>query len=282
LIYDFGIKICDFNERTFVMGILNITPDSFSDGGKYFDDNSNKVILDKVIEDAVKMEKDGADFIDVGGESTRPGSERISIDKELERVIPVISGLKKNIKIPISIDTYKSEVAEESLKAGACIVNDISGFKFDKRMASITAKYNASCILMHIKGTPDNMQKSPIYENVVEEVYDYLKDSIGIAKANGIKQIIIDAGIGFGKTLNHNLELIRNLSRFKNLNCPLLLGVSRKSFIDKIYPAGIDERLEGTIAANTIGIMNGSNIIRVHDVRENVKAARVTDKILYT
>jgi dihydropteroate synthase len=260
------------------MGVLNITPDSFSDGGKYFD---NKIILNKVIEDAIKMEKEGADFIDVGGESTRPGSEKISIAEELQRVIPVITEIKKKIRIPISIDTYKSEVAEEALKAGASIVNDISGFKFDERIAGVTAKYNSSCILMHMKGTPKNMQKNPVYENVVEEVYDCLKDSIDIAKNSGIKQIIIDVGIGFGKTLQHNLELLRNLKRFTELDCPVLLGVSRKSFIDKIYHATINERLEGTIAANTIGIMNGANIIRVHDVLENVKAVRVADEILY-
>ena len=227
------------------------------------------------------MEKDGADFIDIGGESTRPGSENISIDEELERVIPVISELKNKISIPISIDTYKSEVAEEALKAGAEIVNDISGFKFDKRNAEVTAKYKASCVVMHIKGTPKDMQKNPVYENVVEEVFEYLKDSVDIAKSFGIKQIITDVGIGFGKTLEHNLELLRNLKRFKDLEYPLLLGVSRKSFMDKIFPMKMDERLEGTIAANVLGISNGANIIRVHDVSENKKAALIADRILY-
>ncbi|MDQ3021127.1 MAG: dihydropteroate synthase [Bacteroidota bacterium] len=260
------------------MGVLNITPDSFSDGGKYFYRN---VILNKVIEDAVNMEKNGADFIDVGGESTRPGSQSITISEEIERVIPVISELKNKIRLPISIDTYKSEVAEEALKAGASIVNDISGFKFDDKIAGVTAKHNASCILMHIKGTPKNMQVNPVYKNVVEEVFVYLKESIDIAKSKGIMQIIIDVGIGFGKTLEHNLELIRNLRMFTKLNCPILFGVSRKSFIHKIYPSPVNERLEGTIAANTIGIMNGANILRVHDVLENIKAARVADKILY-
>lgn len=281
MIYDFGTKIYDFSERTFVMGILNITPDSFFDGGKYISDSKNRVDLNKVIEDALRMEKEGADFIDIGGESTRPGSESISINEELERVIPVISELKKKISLPVSIDTYKSEVAEEALKAGACIVNDISGFRFDKRIADITAKFNASCILMHIKGTPKEMQKNPFYENVVNEVYDYLKDSVDIAKSKGIKQIIIDVGIGFGKSLEHNLKLLRNLNKFKKLNCPILLGVSRKSFIDKIFPTPVNERLEGTIAANAIGIMNGASIVRVHDVSENKKALRIIDKIIY-
>lgn len=276
--YRFNSLDYDFSARTFVLGVLNITPDSFSDGGKYFSDVLN---LDKVIDDAIKMEKQGADFIDVGGESTRPGSDSITITEELERVIPVISELKKKIRIPLSIDTYKSEVAEEALKSGASIVNDISGFRFDKRISGITAKYNASCILMHIKGTPKEMQKSPAYENVVDEVYSYLEGSIGIAKENGIKQIILDVGIGFGKTLDQNLELIRNLKKFRNFNCPVLIGISRKSFLNKIFPAPVNERLEGTIAANTIAIMNGANIIRVHDVLENVKASRITDKILY-
>ncbi|HMQ69057.1 MAG TPA: dihydropteroate synthase [Ignavibacteria bacterium] len=260
------------------MGILNITPDSFSDGGKYFDDRLN---LKKVIEDAVRMQKDGADFIDVGGESTRPGSETISTNEELDRVIPVISELKKILDIPVSIDTYKSEVAEEALKSGACIVNDISGFRFDEKLPSVTARYNASCILMHIKGTPKDMQKEPVYQDVVKEVYEYLQGSISIAKKNGIKQIITDPGIGFGKTLVNNLDLIRNLGEFRKLGFPVLLGVSRKSFIDKIQKTDIDERLEGTIAANTIGIVNGANIIRVHDVKENQKASITADKILY-
>jgi len=258
------------------MGILNITPDSFSDGGKYFD---GKVNIDRLISDAEKMERDGADFIDIGGESTRPGAEKISIDEELERVIPVIVQLKKNIGIPISIDTYKSVIAEESLKAGAEIVNDISGFHFDKNIAAVTAKYNASCILMHIKGTPENMQINPQYENVVEEVFSYLLESVNIAKGYHINQIILDAGIGFGKTLEHNLTLLRNLSKFKEIGYPLLLGVSRKSFIDKIYKSATSDRLEGTISANVFGIINGSNIIRVHDVLENKRAALVADSL---
>jgi dihydropteroate synthase len=275
--YKFSNGIYDFGSRTYIMGILNITPDSFSDGGKYFDE---KVILKKVIEDAKRMEKDGADFIDVGGESTRPGSEETSLDDELERVIPVISELKKNISIPISIDTYKSFVADEALKVGAEIVNDISGFVFDEKIAEITKKHNATCVLMHIKGTPKNMQVNPIYENVVEEVYDYLNNSVTIAKGYGIKQIIIDVGIGFGKTLMHNLTLIKELSRFTSLDCPILLGTSRKRFIDKIYPSSVEERLEGTLSANVIGIKNGANILRVHDVLENKRAALVADKLL--
>ena len=274
--YKFGDVTYDLAERTYIMGVLNITPDSFSDGGKYFDSRLN---LDKVVEDAVRMEKEGADFLDVGGESTRPGSESVSLDEELERVIPVIEALKKNVGIPLSIDTYKSAVAEEALKAGAVIVNDISGFRFDGMMPEITAKYNASCVLMHIKGTPKDMQKDPQYDDVVNEVYDYLGGSIKIAENAGVKQIIIDVGIGFGKTLEHNLALIKNLAVFKELDHPILMGLSRKSFMDKIFPTPVGERLEGTIAANAVSIVNGANIIRVHDVLENKRAARVADRL---
>ena len=258
------------------MGIQNITPDSFSDGGKYFID---KLDLKKVIADVLKMEKEGADFIDIGGESTRPGAKEITIPEELDRVIPVISEIKKHSELPISIDTYKSEVAEEALKAGAEIVNDISGFRFDENIANVTAKYNATCVLMHIKGTPKDMQINPEYEDVIQEVFDYLIGSINIAKNTGVNQIITDVGIGFGKSLEHNLELIKNLVKFKELNFPVLLGVSRKSFIDKISPLAVTERLEGTIAANVAGILNGANIIRVHDVLENKKAALIADKL---
>jgi dihydropteroate synthase len=258
------------------MGILNITPDSFSDSGKYFD---RKINLDRILEDALKMEKEGADFLDIGGESTRPGSEKISIDVELERVIPAIELIRKNSDIPISIDTYKSEVAEEAIKAGAEIVNDISGFRFDEKMPEVTARYNATCILMHIKGTPKNMQVNPEYENVIEEVYDYLSESVSIAKNAGIKQIITDVGIGFGKNLQDNLDLIKNLSEFKKLGYPILLGVSRKRFIDNISTTPVTERLEGTIAANVAGIINGANIIRVHNVLENKKASLIADKL---
>ncbi|HEX2788186.1 MAG TPA: dihydropteroate synthase [Ignavibacteria bacterium] len=260
------------------MGVINITPDSFSDGGKYY---SETALTEKAVADAIQMEKDGADFIDIGGESTRPGAETVSLNEELNRVIPAISELSKKIRIPISIDTYKSQVAEEALKNGAEIVNDISGFKFDNKMTDITAKHNASCILMHIKGTPKDMQKNPEYENVIKEVYDYLNDSINIAKNAGVKQIITDVGIGFGKSLEHNTVLLKNLNYFQKLGHPILLGVSRKSFMNKIFPVEMNERLEGTITANTIGIMNGANILRVHDIKENLRAVKIADYIKY-
>jgi len=276
MLYKFKNRNYDLFSRTFVMGIINITPDSFSDGGKYF---GSKINFDKIVDDALRMEKDGADFIDIGGESTRPGSEMTTMEDELERVIPAIELIRKKTDIPISIDTYKSEVADEALNHGAEIVNDISGFRFDNRMPDITTKHKASCILMHIKGKPKDMQENPEYDNVVKEVYDYLSESISIAKNAGISQIITDVGIGFGKTLEHNLELIKNLSEFKKLGYPILLGVSNKRFIDHISPAPVDKRLEGTLAANVTGIINGANIIRVHNVLENKKAALVADKL---
>ncbi len=274
--YRFGKKEYSFGGRTFVMGVMNITPDSFSDGGKYFD---SKVKIDKVVDDALWMQSEGADFIDIGGESTRPGSERLSADEELERVAPVIRALSKKLDIPISIDTYKSEVAEECLREGACIVNDISGFRFDEVLPEVTAKHGASCILMHIKGTPQDMQNNPEYENVVSEVKEYLKVSADIAVSAGVKQIIIDPGIGFGKTLEHNLELIRNLNTLKSIGYPVLIGLSRKSFIDKIAGTPVGQRLYGTISANTAAVGFGADIIRVHDVKENVLAVKVADSI---
>ena len=276
MIYKFNNLKYDLSSRTFVMGILNITPDSFSDGGKYFDKD---IQMQRIVVDAVRMEREGADFIDVGGESTRPGAQKVSAEEEILRVIPVISEIKRHISIPISIDTYKHEVAEEALKAGAVIVNDISGFQFDDKIAEIAKKYNASCILMHIKGTPKEMQKNPVYDNVMEEIKEYLSESISIAKHAGIEQIIIDPGIGFGKTFAHNIEIIKNLNSFKSLGYPLLLGLSKKRFINEIYESSTDERIEGTMAANTAGILNGANIIRVHDVLENKRAALTADAL---
>jgi dihydropteroate synthase len=274
--YRFGKKEYDFSSRTYVMGILNITPDSFSDGGKFFGTVPD---MNKIIESAVQMEKDGADFIDVGGESTRPGADEVSLDKEIERVIPVISEITKRISIPVSIDTYKHQVADEALKAGAVIVNDISGFQFDDKIAEITGKHDASCILMHIKGTPKIMQNNPIYTDIIGEIITYLEKSVSIAKEAGIEQIILDPGIGFGKTFEDNLKIIKNLKLFRDIGYPVLLGASRKSFINKIYESSPAERLEGTLAANTAGIIYGANIIRVHDVLENKRAALTADNL---
>lgn len=276
MIYSFGKVKYDLSERSYIMGILNITPDSFSDGGRFFD---TYVKLDEVLKVAKDMERDGADFIDVGGESTRPGAEPVPLNEELNRVVPVIEILSKQLSIPISIDTYKSEVAEEALKAGAVIVNDISGFNFDLRMPEIVRRYNASCILMHIQGQPKNMQINPVYKNVITEIYEYLSNSIDIARNYDINQIIIDVGFGFGKTLEHNIELLTHLNEFKKLGYPLLAGLSNKSFIDKIYPIPVNDRLSPTIAANIIALINGVNIIRVHNVLENKRALRIFDRV---
>jgi dihydropteroate synthase len=265
----------DFSIRTYIMGILNITPDSFSDGGKYFD-------KERAVERALIMQDEGADIIDIGGESTRPGAEKITVKEEIRRVVPVIEAVAKKVKIPISVDTYKSKVAEAAVSAGASIVNDISGLRFDPRMPEIVARYNVPVIIMHIKGTPKNMQKNPTYRALIPEIMDYLREGIAIARNAGIpdERIIIDPGIGFGKTVEHNLEIIRRLNEFTGFEKPILLGPSRKSFIGNLLD-GLppEERLEGTAAAVAIGIFNGANIVRVHDVKEMVRVARIADGI---
>ena len=265
----------DFSQKTHIMGILNVTPDSFSDGGQYFDKSA-------AIKRAIQMAEDGADIIDIGGESTRPGSQPLAIEEELRRTLPVIEALTKEINTPISIDTYKSEVAKRALDAGAAMVNDISGLRFDPEMPKVVSAYKVPVVIMHIKGTPKDMQKNPVYEALIPEIMDYLRDSIRSAKESGIAEdmIIIDPGIGFGKTFEHNLEIIHNLYNFTLLEKPVLVGLSRKAFIGKILgdvPAG--ERLEGTAAAIAISIINGANIIRVHDVKEMVKVAKVADAV---
>lgn len=268
----------DFSQRTYIMGILNVTPDSFSDGGLYFDKSM-------AIEHALKMQDDGADIIDIGGESTRPGSKRVSIKEEIRRIMPVIVELAEKLKIPISVDTYKSEVAAAALSSGASMVNDISGLRFDQKMAAVVAEYKVPVVVMHIKGKPQNMEVNPTYSSLIPEVTDYLRGGIEIARSAGIAddKIIIDPGIGFGKTAEHNLELIKRLNEFTGFEKPILLGPSRKSFIGRILgDLPVSERLEGTTAAVAIGIFNGANIIRVHDVKAMVRAAKVADSIKRT
>ncbi|MGQ9570412.1 MAG: dihydropteroate synthase [Thermodesulfovibrionales bacterium] len=265
----------DFSKKTCIMGILNATPDSFSDGGLYLDKSS-------AIERAYQIAEEGADIIDIGGESTRPGSEPITVQEELRRTIPFIEAISKNIKIPISIDTYKSEVAKVALDAGASMVNDISGLRFDPKMPEIVSEYKVPVVIMHIKGTPKDMQTNPFYEALIPEIMDYFRMGIKIATQAGISEdkIIIDPGIGFGKTFEHNLEIINNLQEFTLFRKPILIGPSRKAFIGKILgDAPISERLEGTSAVVAISILKGANIIRVHDVKEMVKVAKVTDAI---
>ncbi|MDI6714729.1 MAG: dihydropteroate synthase [Thermodesulfovibrio sp.] len=269
--------LLDFSKKTYIMGILNVTPDSFFDGGKYIN-------FKKAVERGLQLAEEGADIIDIGGESTRPGAEPLSVDEELKRVIPVIENLSKKINIPISIDTYKAKVAEEAINAGATIINDISGLRFDPQMPYIASKYDTPVVIMHIKGTPKNMQINPVYDALIPEIIEYLRNSIVIAKNAGVKEnnIIIDPGIGFGKKPEHNLLIIKNLKEFANLGKPILIGVSRKSFIGKILDnAPAEQRLEGTMAAVAVSVINGANIVRVHDVKEIVKVVKVVDAIKF-
>ncbi len=265
----------DFSDKTYIMGILNVTPDSFSEGGLYFDKSA-------AVKRAYQMAEEGADVIDIGGESTRPGSVPVPIEEEMDRTIPVIKEIAKNIKIPISIDTYKAEVARRALDAGASIVNDISGMRFDPDMPRVVSENKAPVVLMHIKGNPKTMQQTPVYEALIPEIMDYLRLSIRLALKFGIPEdkIIIDPGIGFGKTFDHNLKIIKNLHEFTLLEKPILIGPSRKAFIGRILgdvPAS--GRLEGTSAAVAASILNGANIVRVHDVKEMKKVALVADAI---
>jgi len=264
----------DFSERTFIMGILNVTPDSFYDGGKF----SN---LDEAVKRGTKMAEEGADVIDIGGESTRPRSEPISLEEELSRVIPVIERLSKEIEVPLSIDTYKSEVVRKALDCGASMINDISALRFDPEMKKIAAEYKVPIVLMHIKGTPKNMQDDPYYDDVMKEISSYLKESITIAKDAGIEEdkIIIDPGIGFGKRLEDNLNILKNLSILKTLEKPILVGPSRKSFIGKVLDLPPEERLEGSLGALAVAIFNGANLVRVHDVKESLRVAELVDAI---
>jgi len=266
--------VLNLDQRTHIMGILNVTPDSFSDGDQYFE-------TEKAIEHALAMARDGADIIDVGGESTRPYSGRISANQEIDRVIPVIDALRKEITIPISIDTYKSEVALEALNHGASIVNDISALRVDTNMASVAARAGVPVILMHIKGTPENMQVNPTYEDLITEIIGFLKDGIGRSKAAGIREelILVDPGIGFGKTFDHNLRIIKELSRFAALQRPILLGTSNKAFIGHILDKEAHERDTGTMATIAAGVMNGAHIVRVHNVKKALETVRMIDAI---
>ncbi len=257
------------------MGVLNVTPDSFFDKGRFFDQK-------KAVKHAFDMERDGADIIDVGGESTRPGAPDVSVDEELRRVVPVIRAISKKIKAAISIDTRKAEVADASLKAGASIVNDVSALREDPRMARIVSRHCAKIILMHMRGRPKDMQDGPRYVCVVKDIVKSLKESIALAKRAGIKDsnIIIDPGIGFGKTLEHNLEILRSLKVFKKLGYPLCVGTSRKSFIGKILGSkDPEDRLAGSLATAAVAAMNGANVIRAHDVALTRQALKIVDSI---
>lgn len=264
-------------DRTKIMGIINATPDSFFSGSR----NESR---DKALETAIKMIDEGADILDIGGESTRPGSDPVSPEEEIKRVVPVIEGIKSiNRDILISVDTYRAETAEASIQAGADIINDISAMTFDEGMAEVIRKYNVPVILMHTKGTPKNMQINPHYDNVVLELLTYFKERIDYCKKMGISEdkLIIDPGIGFGKSYEHNIELIKKIEVFHEINLPILLAVSRKSSLGRaIGNLPPEDRLEATIAVSCYAVMKGVEMVRVHDVRENKRAIAMIEAIV--
>jgi dihydropteroate synthase len=265
----------ELGRRTLIMGILNITPDSFSDGGRFAD-------YDRALTRAFELISAGADILDVGGESTRPGSAPVPLDVELERVVPIIRAVRESSDIPISVDTNKAEVALRSLEAGADIINDISSLGFDAAMARVAAESGAPVILMHMLGTPRTMQVNPVYDSVISEITAFLEERMKFAVQNGIErdQMIVDPGIGFGKTITHNLNIIRDLDFFSCMDRPILLGVSRKRFIGTILDRNERERELGTAVANSFGILAGAHILRVHDVAFHREAVRMADAIM--
>ena len=267
-------KELSFGQRTLIMGILNVTPDSFSDGGCYLG-------VAAAIDHAKEMAKDGADVIDVGGESSRPGASPASAEEELARVLPVVEGLVDEVSVLVSIDTCKSEVARRALETGAHIVNDITALQGDAEMAKVVAEMGAGVILMHMRGTPRTMQQSPVYDDVVSDISSWLQRRIEYAETEGIPpdRIVVDPGIGFGKTVDHNLEILRRLDEFRHLNKPILIGTSRKSFIGKILDLPVNSRIEGTAATITWAIAHGADMVRVHDVKTMRRVARMTDAL---
>lgn len=255
-----------------VMGILNITPDSFSDGGRY-------VSPDDAIKRAKQMDDEGASIIDIGGYSSRPNAEDVSEQEEMDRVIPIIEKLSQETDRPLSIDTFRSRVADESIRAGASLVNDISAGSDDVNMISTVAKHNVPFIAMHKQGQPSDMQNNPQYSNVLEEVYSYLKHVIDKCKSAGIEDVIIDPGFGFGKSLTHNYQLLNQLDRFKSLDVPIMVGISRKSMIYKTLGVDVKGALNGTTFLHAFSLNNGTNILRVHDVKEAMECVRLFDII---
>lgn len=273
----------ELDKQTIIMGILNVTPDSFSDGGKFFS-------LDDAIKQAILMEKEGAEIIDIGGESTRPGSKSISINEEMNRITPIIEELVKKLKIPISIDTYKSEIAKKTLDLGVSMINDITALRGEKNLVKVVSDYEIPICLMHMKGEPNNMQMNPTYSDVVKEIHDFLKERADFAISSGIKndKIIIDPGLGFGKRtgkgIEDNCEIIRRLSELKTLGFPIMIGASRKTFIGNINGGekslSVTDRLEGSLAAACIAVANGADIVRVHDVKETRRCIDIVDSII--
>jgi len=268
----------NLSSRPYIMGVINITPDSFSGDGLYRSGCDSRQV---VLSCAQRLIREGADIIDVGGESSRPGARKLGAREERSRVVPVIEFLTKRIKVPISVDTYKPEVARAALDCGASIVNDISAFR-DKRMAGVVRRYKAAVVVMHMKGRPAYMQKNPVYKSLMEEILDYLRRARDKALAAGIcrESIVIDPGIGFGKTLEHNLEILKRLKEFKALGQPILAGTSRKAFLGSIMGAPPQERLFGSIASSLAAVVNGAHIVRVHDVGAIKKSLEVLTAII--
>jgi len=260
----------DLSQEYRVLGIVNVTPDSFSDGGKF-------LRVRDAIRHARKLIDDGADILDIGGESTRPGSKPVEASEELQRVLPVIESIRAHSDIPISIDTQKALVAEEAINAGADMVNDVSALQSDPLMAVIIAKRNVPVVLMHMKGTPETMQNKPEYTDVVEEVGSFFRERIAFCRAHGILQVILDPGIGFGKSVEDNLALLRGLRMFRDLGRPVMVGTSRKSFLGSLTGTPVDERLSATLASNIVAYQNGASVLRVHDVREMKSALHIVD-----
>jgi dihydropteroate synthase len=262
-------------KKPLIMGILNVTPDSFSDGGKYIAQESIRKQIDRMIQD-------GADLVDVGGESSRPFSKPVPVDEELKRVIPAIEEIRKNSSIPISIDTTKAEVAEKAIQAGADIINDISALRFDPKMIEVARSYDVPVIIMHMQGTPQNMQQEPAYNDIIHEISDFFYERISWAEKRGLskEKIIIDPGIGFGKTVSHNLTILNHLDEFTKIGCPVLIGHSRKSFIGKVLHLEVEDRDHATAIISAFCCLKNIAIVRVHDVKKTALAIHMTDAIL--
>lgn len=279
---EWGKHRLDFDKRTLIMGVLNVTPDSFSDGGKFFS-------LDGAVAQGYKLFEDGADILDIGGESTRPFSDPVSEEEEIQRVVPVIEKLSKRIPIPISVDTTKAGVAEQAVKAGASMINDVSSLRFDPKMASVVVDYAVPVILMHMLGNPKTMQVEPTYDDLIGEIKAFFENAINLAESKGISRskIIIDPGIGFGKTVGHNLLLIQRLHEFKTLKVPIMIGTSRKAFIRNLLKDKTGEEVNadtaiverGTQASVAAAILNGAHIVRVHNVANTRATVKITDAI---
>ena len=272
-----------FGRQTRIMGVVNVTPDSFSDGGKFYD-------TEVAIAQGLKLAADGADILDIGGESTRPFSDPVPAEEEIRRVVPVIKELAKRVSIPISIDTTKSEVARRAIEAGASIINDVAALRFDPGLAALAVEYDTPLILMHMLGEPKSMQVSPHYNNLIDDIFHFLEDAVTRAEKLGVNRsnIIVDPGIGFGKTVTHNLQLIKHVQAFASLDLPVLIGPSRKAFIRKILKQSHEDDIQpdlpkvetGTQAAVAAAILNGAHIVRVHDVANTVPTVKVLDRLI--